>query len=106
MLSARLLSLSARVLCEAGELRVFNYLMPNAYHRLTVRSAAGRRRERVAGGATYTYQLRAFADAVLQGGPVLTDATDAVRTMSLIDDVYRAAGLEPRTGTVSPPTKA
>jgi predicted dehydrogenase len=105
MWSARLLSLSARVLCEAGELRIFNYLMPNAYHRLTVRSAGGTRRERVAGGATYTYQLRAFADAVLQGGPVLTDATDAVHTMSLIDDVYRAAGLEPRTGTVSPPAE-
>jgi predicted dehydrogenase len=44
----------------------------------------------------YTHQLRAFAGAVLDGGPVLTDARDAVNTMSVIDDVYRAAGLSPR----------
>jgi predicted dehydrogenase len=99
--SARVLSLSAHVLGEAGELRVFNYVLPSAYHRLTVRAGGRTRREKVAGEATYVWQLRAFADAALRGGPILTDARDAVRTMSLIDDVYRAAGLEPRTGTVA-----
>jgi predicted dehydrogenase len=96
--SARMLSLSARVRGEVGELRVFNYLAPSAYHRLTVRSGGRSRRERVPGEATYTHQLRAFAGAVLDGGPVLTDARDAVRTMSVIDNVYRAAGLLPRGG--------
>ena len=101
MWSARVLSLSARVVGESGELRVFNYVMPGPYHRLTVRTKAGTRREKIAGETTYTHQLRAFADAVLRGGRVLTDARDAVRTMSLIDDVYRAAGLEPRTGAMA-----
>jgi hypothetical protein len=41
-------------------------------------------------------QLRAFAEAVLHGGPVLTSAEDAVITMGLIDDVYRAAGMRIR----------
>jgi hypothetical protein len=54
----------------------------------------------VPGEATYTNQLRAFAAAV--GGDSaanLTPPGDAVVTMGLIDEVYRAAGLEPRAGT-------
>jgi predicted dehydrogenase len=96
MWSTRVMSLSARVRGDAGELRLFNYLLPGSYHRLAVRAGGRTRRERVPGEATYTHQLRAFAAAVLDGGPVLTDARDAVRTMALIDDVYRAAGLDPR----------
>jgi hypothetical protein len=40
--------------------------------------------------------LRAFAAAVLRGEPVITTPEDAVATMTVIDDVYRAAGLRPR----------
>jgi predicted dehydrogenase len=96
MWSGRLLSVSARVVGEAGEVRIFNYLAPHVYNRLTVTGAGGTRHERVRGEPTYTYQLRAFADAVLRGGPNLTPAADAVHTMGLIDDAYRAAGLKPR----------
>jgi predicted dehydrogenase len=96
MWSRRLLGISARVAGEAGEVRVFNYVMPHVYNRVTVRAGGRTRSERVAGGPTYTYQLRAFAGAVLRGGPNLTPAHDAVANMSLIDDAYRAAGLEPR----------
>jgi predicted dehydrogenase len=94
--SRRLLDFTARVRGDRGELRVVNYLAPQLFNRLTVRTATGVRRERVRGGPTYGYQLRAFADAVLGGGPVLTSAEDAVVTMGLIDDVYRAAGMRPR----------
>jgi predicted dehydrogenase len=97
MWSARLVGLSAQVTGDAGNLTVFNYIVPHRFpHRLTVRVAGRTIRERVPGEATYTSQLRAFAGAVLHGGPNLTPASDAVRTMSLIDDVYRAAGLQPR----------
>ena len=99
MWSARVLGISGRVVGEAGEVRIFNYIAPQVFNRLTVRNAAGTRHERVPGEPTYTYQLRAFADAVLRGGPNLTPAADAVHTMGLIDDAYRAAGLKPR-GTV------
>ena len=103
MWSRRLLDFSATVRGDAGELKVLNYLAPHAYNRLTLRTAAGTRRERVAGGHTYTYQLRAFTEAVLDGGPVLTPAEDAVVTMGLIDDVYRAAGMRPRGGPAERP---
>jgi len=66
------------------------------YHRLSVRSAGRRWHERVPGEATYTYQLRAFLAAVRDGVAVLTPPADSVATMSVIDDIYRAAGLQPR----------
>ncbi|QMU71895.1 Gfo/Idh/MocA family protein [Streptacidiphilus sp. P02-A3a] len=94
--SRRLLDFGATVRGDRGELRVVNYLAPQLWNRLTVRTRGGVRRERVHGGPTYGYQLRAFAEAVLRGGPVLTPAADAVVTMGLIDDIYRAAGLRPR----------
>ena len=94
--SRDLLKIGARVIGERGELRVFNFLAPQVVNLLRVTVDGRTRRERIRGEATYTYQLRAFASAVLHGTPVLTPAEDAVANMQLIDDVYRAAGLPPR----------
>ena len=96
MWSSRLFSVRARVIGDAGELRVCNYLSPQTGYSLTVRTSAGRRRERLTREPTYLFQLRAFAAAVLRDGPVLTGPQDAVANMRVIDAVYRAAGLEPR----------
>jgi predicted dehydrogenase len=95
--SRRLLGISAQVWGDAGRLRVFNYLMPAHYHRLTWHSGGRTHRERVPGEATYTHQLRAFLSAVRDGGPVPTSARDGVANMAVIDGIYRAAGLEPRS---------
>lgn len=46
--------------------------------------------------SSYTYQLEAFAHAVRDGGPVVTDAHWSVTTMELVDAAYVAAGLHPR----------
>ncbi|HUA27675.1 MAG TPA: Gfo/Idh/MocA family oxidoreductase [Streptosporangiaceae bacterium] len=100
--SGQVLRIGARAVGERGEMRVFNYLAPQSFSLLRVsarRSGGSTRWERVRGEATYTYQLRAFASAVLRGEPVLTTADDAVANMRQIDDVYRAAGLAVR-GTV------
>ena len=91
--SGQLLRISARAVGEHGEMRVLNYLAPQAFSLLTVRVGASTRWERIRGEATYTYQLRAFAAAVLHGEPVITTPEDAVANMRQIDDVYRAAGL-------------
>jgi predicted dehydrogenase len=97
--SHRLLAIRARVVSDRGELRVFNYVAPQAYHRLKVRLDGRTHRERVRGDASYTHQLRAFRDAVRgDAGANLTPPADAIVTMGLIDDVYRAAGLAPRGG--------
>lgn len=96
MLSARVVAVGLRVQGDDGELRVFNPVLPQAYHRLMIRSGRTRRVERFVRRPTYAYQLEAFADAVLRGVPPITGPEDSVANMSLVDAVYRAAGLEVR----------
>lgn len=93
MWSMNLLDLSARVIGDRGELRVLNPVMPQSFHRLTVRSAEGKRVERFSRRPSYAYQLDAFAAAVLRGEPVKTTPSEAVENMTVIDAIYRAAGL-------------
>jgi predicted dehydrogenase len=96
MWSRRLLSVSAKVVGDAGELKVTNFIAPQYWHRLSVRTASRRWHEKVPGDSSYVCQLRAFADAVRNGKPVLTPPEDAVANMHVIDEIYRAAGMEPR----------
>ncbi|MGX9787217.1 Gfo/Idh/MocA family protein [Mycobacterium sp. MMS18-G62] len=93
MWSSNLLQMSAKVVGDRGELRVLNPVMPQFFHRLSVRSANGTRVERFSRRASYAYQLDAFAAAVLRGEPVKTTPQDAVENMTVIDAIYRAAGL-------------
>ena len=96
MLSPSLLRLGATISGARGEIRILNPWLPHLFHRFTVRTPAGNRRERFAGDSTYTHQLRAFAAWVRGGPPALTAGQDAVGNMRTIDAVYRAAGLHPR----------
>ena len=91
--SKDLLPMSATVIGSDGEVRVLNPVVPQMFHRMTVRSANGRRRERFGRRASYAYQLDAFVAAVLRGEPVKTTPQDAVENMTVIDGIYRAAGL-------------
>jgi predicted dehydrogenase len=93
MWSSDLLRISAGVVGEHGELSVLNPVLPQMFHRLSVRSADGKRVERFSRRPTYAYQLDAFAAAVLRGEPVKTTPEDAVENMTVIDAIYRAAGL-------------
>jgi predicted dehydrogenase len=92
---------NATVIGDRATLKVTNPLAPPIWHRLTVKGAAGKRSERVAGGPTYGYQLAAFAAAVRDGAPTFTPPTDSIANMRVIDEIYRAAGMSVRT-----PTKA
>nr|HMN27797.1 Gfo/Idh/MocA family oxidoreductase [Caldilineaceae bacterium] len=78
---------------EKGELSVVNPVLPHLFHRLTVRSAAGKRSERAPGESTYTHQLRAFVDLVRGGQTPPASAADAIANMRVIDAVYTRAGL-------------
>jgi predicted dehydrogenase len=97
MWSSDLLQISARVVGDRGELRVLNPVAPQFFHRLSVRSADGKRVERFSHRASYAYQLDAFAAAALRGGTVKTTPEDAVENMTVIDAIYNAAGLPLRT---------
>ena len=96
MWSADVLKLSAAAVGDKGRLNVFNFVAPQAYHRLTVRTANGKRVEHLSKRPSYAYQLDAFCAAVLRGEPVLTPPSDSVRNMTVIDEIYRKAGLTPR----------
>ena len=98
MWSSTVLKLAARVEGDAGVLHVFNPIAPQYFHRVTVTRGGRKQRERVQGGSTYSYQLAAFAAAVLRGEPTLTPPADSIANMRVIDDIYRAAGMQPRTG--------
>jgi predicted dehydrogenase len=93
MWSSDLLQMSARVVGDQGELRALNPVMPQMFHRLSVRSANGKRVERFSRRASYAYQLDAFAAAVLHGEAVKTTPEGAVENMTVIDAIYRAAGM-------------
>lgn len=97
MWSRRLLVLKAVVRGAKGRIAVRFPFFPQVGGRILVTTAAGRRAETFPHRASYAYQLEAFRDAVLGGAPILTDATDAVANMSVIDAVYRAGGLPLRT---------
>ena len=91
------LRLSLSALGEHGELRVLNPLSPQSGHRITVHVNGARRRvERLSRRPSYEYQLDAFVAAVREKAPVLTDPADAIRNMTVVDAIYRAAGLPVR----------
>jgi predicted dehydrogenase len=93
MWSSRLLEISAHVIGDQGELKLFNPVAPHFVNRLSIRSSDGKRVERFPRRPSYAYQLDAFAAAVLRGEPVKTTPEDAVENMTVIDAIYRAAGL-------------
>jgi predicted dehydrogenase len=97
MLSSRVISLGAEVKGDKGVMRVMNPYAPQYFHRLTVRTANGKQKEaRFPRVATYLYQLRAFAGAVLRSEPIKTGTDDAIANMRVIDAAYLAAGMQPR----------
>lgn len=94
MWSSRLVDMSARIVGDRGEVRIFNFVLPHAYHRLRSIVDGRARTERVTGEVTYTHQLRAFASAVSGDTAAnLTPPADSIATMTLLDSAYRQAGL-------------
>jgi predicted dehydrogenase len=80
--------------CRDGQVRMQNFILAHLGRLIATRKGSVIADEHATGDTTsYTYQLRAFAAAIRAAGPVPTSATQAVATMRVIDDAYRAAGL-------------
>ena len=92
----KLLSVSMNIRGSRGSISILNFIKPEVYHRLKVRTKDGVRRERVPGGSTYAAQLEAFIEAIRTGTEPITNISDAVKNMRVIDAVYLAAGLPVR----------
>jgi predicted dehydrogenase len=93
MRCSKLLSVSMKIKGSRGSIGILNFIKPEVYHRLRIRTEAGIRNERVPGGSTYKAQLKAFAEAVRDGTEPVTTISDAVNNARVIDAVYLAAGL-------------
>lgn len=91
--SSDLFRASAKLIGDRGELRVLSPAAPQLFRRFSVRSADSKRVERFPARSSFEYQLDAFAAAALRGEPVKTTPEDAVENMTVIDGIYRAAGL-------------
>lgn len=89
-------SFTLRMLGTRGEAFVHNFIKPRDDDRLTITTEDGTTVEHHGTRASYTYQLEAFAAHVQQGKPLPLNVEDAVANMALIDDAYRAAGMQPR----------
>jgi predicted dehydrogenase len=99
MWSSNVLRVALRVTGDGGEVRVLNPTAPQAYHRIVVKGKGGRRVEHSTRRPTYSFQLDAFAAAVVRGVPPITGTADAIANMTVIDAAYRAAGLDVRQPT-------
>ncbi|MCZ4605676.1 Gfo/Idh/MocA family oxidoreductase [Streptomyces sp. Lzd4kr] len=93
------LEMSCRVIGSRGDALAPNFVLPHLDDRLVVRTPDGERTERLGTRSSYTYQLEALAAHIRRDGPLPLDADDALATMRLIDESYRAAGFEPRPRT-------
>ncbi|WP_217561460.1 Gfo/Idh/MocA family protein [Streptomyces sp. GbtcB6] len=96
--------MSCRVVGTRGEATAMNFVQPHLDDRVVVRTPAGERTEELGRRSSYTFQLEAFAAHLRDGAPLALDAEDALTTMRLIDECYRAAGFPARPRTVLPAT--
>jgi predicted dehydrogenase len=81
---------------ERGSLMVDNPMQPHNGHRLVLTVEGRTSEEKVDGFTTYRHQLIAFAAALRGDRRVITMGDDSIANMTLIDSVYRAAGLPVR----------
>lgn len=99
--SRRLFAAQLDVRGTDGRLRVTSPYHPHLRGIATVTSDGVRRREPADRRSTYSYQLEAFRDSIDRGALNRTDAVSATRQLAVIDDLYRAAGMTPRTPAAS-----
>jgi predicted dehydrogenase len=97
MWSGKGVSIGIELRGSAGVMKVRSPYAPQNRGRIKVDGPEGLRiREHADPRSSYSFQLEAFRDAALSGGPNITDAAAAVETMTAIDAIYRAAGMSPR----------
>jgi predicted dehydrogenase len=90
--------IAAAVKLDGGEIKALNPVVPQLFHSLKWRKTGGSwTKESFPKKATYAYQLEAFRDAVVDGKPFITTTAEAVKTMRVVDAVYRAAGMDLRS---------
>lgn len=92
---------SCRIVGTRGEAFAPNFVLPHLDDLVTIKTREDTWVEQLGRKSSYAYQLEAFTDHLRDGAALPINADDAVATMELIDETYRAAGLTPRpTATI------
>jgi predicted dehydrogenase len=86
---------------EHGTLRCSNPFLPPSGTAVTVETDGESRTTVFDEPATYVFQVRALADVIRNGAPILTPGADGVANMAVIDAVYAKAGLALRGEALS-----
>jgi predicted dehydrogenase len=81
---------------ERGYVRIDNPLLPQERHAIEFELDGKWKSVSVSRRTTYSFQLQAFRDAVVDGARLPTGGRDAIANMRAIDAIYSAAGLPPR----------
>ncbi|EJD42076.1 NAD(P)-binding protein [Auricularia subglabra TFB-10046 SS5] len=104
----RMFKLGAVVRGEKGEARVFNYVLPTAYHYITVNGRTEKVYKPKDGKgeewwSTYRYQLEAFVDKVRGREPhYWMEGDDSVKQMEAVEQIYEKMelGVRPKSSYV------
>jgi predicted dehydrogenase len=99
MWSSRALGAGLEVIGTRARMRVTSPFHPHLGGRIRIDRPGVRRRERADRTSSYRYQLEAFRDEIESGRTNTRSVAEAVATMRVVDDIYRAAGLNPRKPT-------
>ena len=91
-------SMSLRVTGDAASLEATSVIVPQwgAVMRVTAGDRVLIEEKAVEGENSYARQLEHVAASLRDGSPSPLDAALGVGTMRVVDDVYRASGLQPR----------
>lgn len=89
-------SMTLRIVGSTGELTVADYVQPHKDDRVYVTASGTDRVESLGTRSSYLYQLEAVRAHLREGSPLPIDLDDAVDTAEITDQVYRAAGFDPR----------
>lgn len=84
-----------RITGTKGEIFLPSFVLPGVDDRVIVKSRVSERTEYLGNVSSYTWQLAAFAEYV-RGADVLTGIDDALANAEAIDNIYTAAGMQPR----------
>ncbi|TDO51642.1 putative dehydrogenase [Kribbella sp. VKM Ac-2527] len=85
---------SLSIEAERGILEVDNIVFPSAGHSIRFVLDDVPHRCTVAGRQTYDHQLEAVVAALRTGDPLPTEGADSVSNMTVIDEIYAAAGFD------------
>jgi predicted dehydrogenase len=98
-MAADVTEMTFRIVGTLGEATASRFVRPDLDDRVLVVSQNGSRTEHLGTKSSYAFQLEALCNLIRNDVPMPTQSDDAVKTMRLVDESYRAIGFPTRTST-------